>query len=326
MITATAPAGYATEDEFPIREIPDIPLWSENYCYAAFDAQGRVGVWTHLGRAPFDPTVWRELVIVLLPDDQLLVSKSFACHPIETGPGAAAMEFVCEDPWNRWTSRFHGAAIPTDRASLGDSLVTDVVKTGLSFDLSWEAHSPIWEMGEEMRKQSWGHLHYEQLCRVTGRVAYGDTELVLDGHGLRDHTRGPRDFGPVERHCWIYGVFPSGRGFVLLDVTAGPRMSRAMVLGEDGSMVEAKVRTAPLLASRAGGDDSYTLDFDWESGSAHIEAEILANCPCAFGLPSEVLFGYDPAHTSHALFEGMARLTWDGEEGYGLTERTVRNP
>jgi hypothetical protein len=326
MTTATAPRGYATEDEFPAREIPDVPLWSENYCYAAYDGTADVGVWTHLGRAAFDPTLWRELAFIYLPGGRMLLSKGWGRHSSERGPGAAALEFICKEPWNEWRMRFDGAAIPADRKRLEGSLLTDDVHVAAGIDLRWEGFSPIWEMGEEMRKQTWGHLHYEQLCKVTGTVRDGDTEIALDGYGVRDHTRGPRDFAPVTKECWVHGVFPSGRAFLLIDVDTGERLSRAMVIDEGGVMHDAQVESPPLLDTREDADNGYALDLTWDGGSARVEAEMVRNFAGGFGVPNEVLLGYDPEQTTHAFFEGWARFAWDGEIAYGLTERIIVNP
>lgn len=283
-------------------------------------------MWTHLGRAPFDPTLWRELMIIFLPGGELICAKNYGRRALDNGPAAAAMSFRCEDPWNRWSSTYDGAAIVSDRAALERSLLTDAVRVRAGFSFTWEALSPVWEMGEEMRKQSWGHLHYEQLCTVTGTVHHRGEEIAFNGHGLRDHTRGPRDFAPVERHCWLYGVFPSGKGFVVIDVTTGPRMSRGMILDPDGSITEATVESAPLLTKRDEADEDWELRLRTDAGPAVITGQIQANWPGGFGLPSEVLFGFDPGYASHALFEGWSRLEWDGEIGHGLTERTIKLP
>src|SRR4051812_42923939 len=163
-VTAEAPAGYATEDEFPIREIPDTPLWSENYCYPAFDTANGIGFWMHLGRTPADRSLWRELVVLYLPSGELLLVKGYGRGATERGPGGTTLSFQCEEPWNRWTTRLDGVGVVTTRERLDRGLATDGVHVPVSFELDWQGLGPIWEMGEEMRKQSWGQLHYEQLC------------------------------------------------------------------------------------------------------------------------------------------------------------------
>ena len=38
--------------------------------------------------------------------------------------------------------------------------------------------------------------HYEQACRVTGRIRFDDRVIAFDGGGHRDHSWGPRDWSP----------------------------------------------------------------------------------------------------------------------------------
>ena len=40
--------------------VPDIPNWSENYCFDAFDHERNIGFWLHIGRWGINPHLWRE--------------------------------------------------------------------------------------------------------------------------------------------------------------------------------------------------------------------------------------------------------------------------
>ena len=79
-------------------------------------------------------------------------------------------------------------------------------------------------------------------------------------------------------------------------------------------------RSAIVLTSRADGGDPYELDF----GEPRIGTEILHLLPNGFEGPNDICLGYDPTVTTAANFEGFSRFEWDGEVGYGLTERSVR--
>src|SRR5215210_2607027 len=91
-----APAEFAPEDELPIAQTPDVPLWSENYHKQVYDAGAGVGVLMHLGRTPYDVSLWRQLVVVYLPDDDVVVDKSYGRAPAN-GPGASTLTFDCEE-------------------------------------------------------------------------------------------------------------------------------------------------------------------------------------------------------------------------------------
>ena len=307
-----------TEAEFPARSWPDVPLWTENYCYVCFDPSSEIGVWTHLGRAPFDPTLWRELSILFLPTGERLVNKGYGRGGTERGPGGATLSYECVEPWKLWRSRRDGAAIRTTVKELETGLLSDRPHERLAFELEWEGNSPVWDWGEVEDAAGFGKLHYEQLARVQGAVTVGGEEIPFAGIGLRDHTRGPRDFSVVVNHIWAWASFPSGRGFMLLQVNVdGGSVTRAVTV-EDGRLIEQILDNKPLLSSRDQCADPYVL----ELGEHRITAELLHLQPNSFVGANDICIGSDPAAT--ALFEAMSRFHWDNEVGYGLTERSLR--
>jgi hypothetical protein len=309
-----------TETELPARQWPDVPLWTENYCYVCYDPAAEIGIWSHLGRAPFDPTLWRELSMIFLPTGERLVHKGYGRRETERGPGAATLSYECVEPWKRWRSHRDGAAIRTTAKELDAGLLFDRAHERVAFDLTWDGHSPIWDWGEVEDEHGWGKLHYEQLCRVAGTVTVGGAEIAFNGTGLRDHTRGPRDFSVVKGHVWSWASFPSGRGFVVLHVVVdGATLTRAVTL-EDGALVPRTLRNSPVLRTRADAPSPYVLDF----GEVRIGAEVLHLLPNGFEGPNDICLGYDPTVTTTANFEGFSRFEWDGEVGYGLTERSLR--
>ena len=309
-----------TEAELPAREWPDVPLWTENYCYVCYDPQTEIGVWTHLGRAPFDPTLWRELSMVFLPGGERLVHKGYGRGETDRGPGGATLSYECVEPWKEWRSRRDGAAIRTTVKELDSGTLFDRAHERVAFDLTWHGHGPVWDWGEVEDAHSWGKLHYEQLVTVRGTVTVAGLETPFAGSGIRDHTCGPRDFTLVDSHIWCWASFPSGRGFMVLGVNvAGQSLTRSVTV-EKGELIQRTLGNMPVLTSRSQGGDPYALDF----GEHRIEAEILHLLPNGFDGPNDICLGYDPAVTTTANFEGFSRFEWDGEVGYGLTERSLR--
>lgn len=313
------PAGLETASEFPARELPDA-TWTENYCFVAYDPAAEIGLWSHLGRAPFDQTLWRELTMVYLPTGERLVDKSYGRTEGERGPGAACMQFRCAEPWTRWKMTRDGAALRATASELDSSMAGDRARERLAFDLDVTAVAPVWDWGAVEDAHAWGKLHYEQLCDVTGTFAIGGEQISFNGQGLRDHTRGPRDFTVFESHIWAWANFPSGRGFILLQlIIDGEALDRA-VLVEDGALRPVKMGNRPVLAERSNGRDPYVLELEGEL----IEAELLHELPNGFAGANDICIGYDPAFVETANFETFTRFTWDGEVGYGLTQRAVR--
>ena len=328
-LTIPAPAGFADDEEYPIRELPDVPIWSENFWFVAYDPGNRLGVWTHCGRSSWDPTVWRETVMVYLPDGDFLITKGFGRHQTESGPRASSLHFEMIEPWNRGATRFDGAVIRVSRDQADGGAVGEGVHFGLRMDLDWRGLGPLWAMGQtDTEDQTWGNTRYEQFCAVTGTVEFEDQRLDFEGTALRDHTRGARDLTPLSRHSCFNCVFPeSGRAFhaLLVDIDGSEPMRRAAVL-EDGELVEAEIsHDTSLLESREQGDDPFELGLAWPGGSATIEAELVGNFPLAWGGFNEFVMGFDPEASYAVMFEGFSKYRWDGEEGYGLTERSLRH-
>jgi hypothetical protein len=315
------PQGLEPEREFPAQSYPDnIPLWTENYCFVAYDPTSQVGLWTHLGRAPFDSTLWRELSIVYLPDGDRLVNKGYGRSETPRGPGGATMTFRCVEPFRRWRINRDGGSVRTTVDRLYHGMVTDQRHERVGFDLTLECTGGVWDWGEVEDAHKWGKLHYEQLVGVKGTITVGGEAIPFNGQGLRDHTSGARDFTVFSSHIWSWANFPSGRGFILLHlVVDGQYLTRA-VIQEAGVLTTVDLHNSPVLSDRSQHADPYVL----ELGEHRVTAEILHPFPNGFDGPNDICIGYDPAVTATANFENLSRFEWDAEIGYGHTERSLK--
>jgi hypothetical protein len=288
----------------------------------AYDPTRQLGFWSHLSRQQFDRSIWREISVLYLPSGDRLLSKAYGRSDAQLGASAALLSFECAQPWNRWTMKFDGAASRSPVEALFGAAHPDGLHEPLSYELDWRGLAPIWEMGKQMQEQSWGHTHYEQLCQVRGTIDLAGETLQFDGTGIRDHTRGPRDYQEAVRHIWAHGVFPSGRAFIVIDVIAhGSRISRA-VLWDGNEMTEVPVVSPQMLTNVRSGFDA--PPFTIQIGDERIDATVLHNCPYGLVSANDVILGFDPASATHCLYEGMTEFTWNGEVGYGLTERLLK--
>lgn len=319
--SVSLPQGLEPEREFPAQSYPDnIPLWTENYCFVAYDPGSQVGLWTHLGRAPFDSTLWRELSIVYLPDGDRLVNKGYGRSETARGPGGATMAFHCVEPFRQWRMNRDGGSIRTTVDQLYHGMVTDQRHERVGFDLTLDCFGGVWDWGEVEDAHKWGKLHYEQLVGVKGTISIGGQAIPFDGQGLRDHTSGARDFTIFSSHIWSWANFPSGRGFILLHLVVNGQYLTRAVIQENGALTAVDLHNSPVLTERSQHGDPYVL----ELGEHRITAEILHPFPNGFDGPNDICIGYDPAVTATANFENLSRFEWDGEIGYGHTERSIR--
>ncbi|MCV7412395.1 hypothetical protein AWC05_17425 [Mycobacterium florentinum] len=309
------------EREFPAQSYPDnIPLWTENYCFVAYDPTRQIGLWTHLGRAPFDSTLWRELSIVYVPNGERLVNKGYGRSETARGPGGATMAFECVEPFRQWRMSRDGGSVRTTVDRLYNGTVGDQRHERVGFDLTVDCCGGVWDWGEVEDAHRWGKLHYEQLVGVKGTVTVGGEAIPFDGQGLRDHTSGARDFTIFSSHIWSWANFPSGRGFILLHLVVNGQYLTRAVIQQDGVIRGVEMHNSPVLTDRSQHADPYVL----ELGEHRIAAEILHPFPNGFDGPNDICIGYDPTITATANFENLSRFEWDGEIGYGHTERSIR--
>ena len=169
-------------------------------------------------------------------------------------------------------------------------------------------------------------MHTEQHLALTGELSWDGGRTAFNGTGLRDHSVGPRDVSALERHTWCHGEFPSGRLFMAMDVDAGDGTSlRYAVVGDADGLSEATISQPgeSFLDSPDEAAGSYTMELSGQTGPARIDGEIIHRLPLSLRGPNSSVIGTrSDAH--HLMYECPTRFEWDGEIGYGLTERSVR--
>ena len=166
-----------------------------------------------------------------------------------------------------------------------------------------------------------GGVRYEQLCRVTGRIAFGGRSRAVDATGMRVRRQGVRNMGAALGHCQHSALFPSGRAFGAIVMAPGPEgpqvFNEAFVVLGDGRTVAARVVSAPWMTRLASRGDDASLVLASEAGEIRIEGETL--------LSMFDHYNFEMADSS-VLHQGTARYVWDGEETIGLIERcTLRH-
>lgn len=323
-IAVEQPAGLTPAHELPVTVIPAVPHWSENYWFIANAPETETSIFLHCGRAP-TADLWRQTMIVHLPDGELLVSKAFGRGASERGPGGPTLAFDCVTPWNQWRVRFDGAVQRVSPGRLGQGLLQDGVFEPMTLDLTFDGISPMWVLDEKiMAAQDWGDLHYQQLLSVNGTLEFGGSRVPFEGTATRDHTRGPRDFLPADRHVTASCFFPSGRGFFIFDARSDRGQMTVAAVLDSGRLHEAELVDVPLMASRDDAWRGYSFGLNWDGGSCRIDGQPLQ--PIQMGLAgfSEFTIGFDPEVSYCGLYEAHSEFSWDGEVGHGWTERTLR--
>jgi hypothetical protein len=324
MTTTTDDLSLSTgADELPHAVRPQVALWSENYAFVGFDGASGTGLFVHLGRAPHNPDLWRGTAVAFLPGGELLASKSLGLAPDVSSPSSGPLSAECLEPLARWRLRHDGAALRSSSAQASSALVAGGAIAPLSFDIVFEQLHPVWDLTDWMRRQEWGHAHIEQAGTMRGTVRAGDTEIVFDGTGFRDHTLGPRNFANLNRTCWAHGEFPSGRVFCALRIWSP---DDEVVLDQGFVYEDAEMRylipgAMPTVTSAAGDPGAFTV----ELGDATINGEVVHATAFMLDEPNDLVMGTDLTRaTTKVIVETPCRYEWDGEVGYGWLERSRR--
>jgi hypothetical protein len=247
-------------------------------------------------------------------------------HP--TVFGAGPLVFRCIEPFRVWTASFEGTAVATTTEALiaGD---TDGPRVDLEFHVEATMAVPPWIQGElsstaaeqlasSIEGAFMGGPRYEQLFRAEGSVRVGNEEHSFTGSGLRIRRQGIRDVSQFWGHAWQSALFPSGRAFGYIAYPPRPddgseSYNEGYVFTGDGALIPARVIEAPWLAKLEPNGADVSLVLESELGTTRIEGETVVST-YSLGIPEMPQFP--------VLFQGGVRYRWDGEETYGMLERS----
>jgi hypothetical protein len=314
------------EDEFPVTNIPDLPLWSENYCFDGYDGASGIGFWLHIGRPSHHRELLCELIYIYLPDDEFLVYKNYSRNIGQVSPIGSALSFECVEPYRTWKLHYFGIARHVTRAELMSGPFADGVSTLVEFDIDWNAITPVWNIGAKAEKQIWCTGHYEQAGAATGRLRFEGKTFEFRSAAYRDHSRGPRDVSQMLHHAWIHGSFPDGRAFGMFEMRVLGAQERNLSEGfvfADGKMYEAAIGSAPLLRTQDDVYRPYELLMTGEFGEYGISGVPQHSVPQSLRPPNENMLG-TVEDASHLVFQESTQFQLGGATGHGHTERSLR--
>ena len=326
--TAARPTWITDDDERPHAPGND-PLWSENYLTYVHSPGSGVSVYVHLCRLPGPVERWDEIVFILLPDDEVIVSKAISKRRECNGVAVNGIEFLVDEPYQRLTKSFVGAGRRVTGAELRKGPLTDGPEVAVDLVMTATAMSPTYDFGTEHLDQEWAHGHYEQHMTFEGSLSIdGGEPIQIAGTGLRDHSWGPRDYAKIGTTTWLHGQFPeSGRSFMAVRVTGVPPKPEFdyAVICDAETVTAVSTTDLPMASSYADTQTDYAFQFTNADGAVtSVTAEIIGATRCSFHGPAALMIGtLEGPDINHDYIDAFTRFTWDGEVGYGVTERTV---
>jgi hypothetical protein len=323
----------ASSDHF-LGERPDDPHFRESASMWISDDAGVIG----LPRVGIESVAesWdkRDLQVNLgFPDGRTVVVRESGegRSPVDADGvcrtfAAGGLEFRHVEPFTTLTMTYDGTALDTTAAALarGD---LDGPRIPLRVEVELSCAAPPWvpgtlnedaaEVFHEGFAGAFISPRYEQLCTSRGTVRAGNDEWPFTGTGLRIHRQGVRDVGGFWGHCWPSALFPSGRGFGGLAFPerpdGEPTYNEAYVF--DGErMIPAVLVDAPWLRRLQPYGEDVVVTLRTADGDVRIEGETIVSACMAGGTHHEF---------APALQQAGVRYRWDGEETYGMMERSI---
>jgi len=323
---STAPA----IDEYPIKQIPDTPLWSENFALAAAHGAKRASVFYSIGRWYADPTIWRENVLMALPDGRILSARHYGRNASQNGPGASFSKFEVVRPGQELKLTYAGPVWESTAEHMLERGVPEAPAGLCSLDLTFLATGPVWNMrGDSVEASAMaGGLHIEQIGAANASIVYrGETLTFEECYTIRDHSRGVRDPTSFKKHSWLNGDFPGRRSFFVYAMqfqgSDSIGMTNAVIL-EAGKFHPATVAHVEFISGAGDMRRPHSLILDSGLGRMDVRfAEVLTSIPMSFVNPFDPLPGRVAEGPSVIMFDEAARLEWNGMQGIGWSERGV---
>lgn len=336
----------------PARELvfahrPDDPEMRDSVSFWVVDDRGTVGL----------PRIGIEAVAANWDNHEIQVNVAFPDGRVyrlrDSGPshspvgadgrptilGAGGLSFECVTPFDTWTMNYQGKAVETSSADLAagrkDGPLVDV-----AFTVEARMAVPPWVQGSLQRDAGaqlqtaiegglMGGPRYEQLFRARGALRIGDAAPdEFTGAGLRIRRQGVRQLAGFWGHAWQSAVFPSGKAFGYIAYPprpdGQPTFNEGFVFTGTGALIPARVVQAPWLTRLQALGEDVSLVLETADGTV--------------GIAGETVFSTHDVHHDDdtysvkaikaqmpsfpALQQAGVRYRWDGEEAYGMLERS----
>ncbi len=291
--------------------------FNESVYFNFFDREQQMGGFLRIGNRANEGYA-EVTVIVYQPDGSALFNYKRPQISSNDGWNAGGLQVEVLEPGERLRTTYEGSVVYLkDPREMREPSVAfkENPHQRIRLELVHEGVGPIYghvaEPGGAGSQNEFARAHYEQHMRVTGTLQVGDGPVMnIRGHGLRDHSWGPRYWQSTPSYRWITGNFGDDLGMVLSIV--GDRIGGVFHKGPD-TLINVK---------------DIQLETEYEENTNYHRA-LLATVTLANGEVHRIdgtVRGFIPLRNRRAgkfthIGEGMTEYLLDGErKGYGLSE------
>ncbi|MFP6806813.1 MAG: hypothetical protein VB957_06480 [Pseudomonadales bacterium] len=301
------------EDDYT-HELGPEKNFNESVYFNFFDRDQNRGGFVRIGNRANEG--YAEMTVILWnPDGSAYFNYAKPSITHNDGWNAGGLEIEIVKPAEIVRTTYSGSALflkdPRDMSDPGKAFRENPKQT-LTIDLTHEAVGPMYgHIGEEKDGNNFARAHTEQHMRVSGTLQIGDeSPMSFSGHGLRDHSWGPRFWQSTPSYRWITGNFGDDLGMIV----------RTNANGEGGGLFQEGQKLVRIVKTK--------LTTEYQEGTnfhRSLRAELELEDGRKRVLEGRVM-GFIPLRNRRSgaqthVGEGMTEYTLDGDRvGYGLSE------
>jgi len=297
------------------------PNFNESVYFNFFDRDARRGGFLRIGNRANEG--YAELtVIVYEPDGSALFNYKRPAITTNDGWNAGGLSVEVLVPGEKLRTKYDGSVVYlADPRAMHDpgKAFKENPHRRLAIDLVHEGVGPLYgHVGKPGDGNEFARAHFEQHMKVSGTLAVdGGAPVELRGHGLRDHSWGPRYWQAPWWYRWLTANFGADFGFVVSIIASrdGGRHYGGMVL-RDGAYELIRHAT---IETEWTGDDQYHVSIrataTTDAGSYEITGRVLNLIPLRNRRETP-----EGEQLVTRISEGMTEWSCNEMTGYGLSE------
>ncbi len=290
------------------------PNFNESVYFNFFDRQHNRGGFIRMGNRANEG--YAEMTVLLFNSDGSAYFN-YKKPEIQNNDGwdAGGAQVVIVTPGEEIRTTYTGAALfmqnPRDMRDPGRAFKSNPFRK-ITLDLTHYGVGPMYgHVGAEGDGNDFARAHYEQHMRVSGQLTVeGESAPVeIHGHGLRDHSWGPRYWQSTPSYRWITGNFNDQLGMILMVSKRG----RGGLFHKGDELVRIKdLELETEYEPDSHFHRSLRADIRLENGDRHeLVGRVKGFIPLRNRRSEQVTY----------IGEGMTEYTLDGAlVGYGLSE------
>ena len=314
-------AGNLVPEDDYTHELGPESNFNESMYFNFFDPKKAMGGFVRLGNRANEGRA--EMTVCLyMADGRVLFS--FKRAPIDHNDAfdAGGLRFEVIEPTERLRTVYEGSVLElADPSSMADprKAFSESPKKRVRLDLEHRAAGPMYgkagdpdEKGLDAENQ-FAKAHYEQHMAVSGTIEIDGETIQIDGHGLRDHSWGPRHWQAIQSYEWLTMNFGADMGAMVSIVRRDAEHVRVGGVIVRGDQIEG-IKHAEITADFA------------ENGLYHQRVHVAVETHKGERLKIEgEVRGFIPLRNRREgmvthIGEGMTEWRIGDQVGYGLSE------